>query len=501
MDSFNTSVFYYSHVVALIIVKEVDWMNDTKITMDTDNTTAVLLSFKKRFDYSLCEIGYNITYYWVSGFMMIFFTDTIGVEAGAVSLLTLVVRIFDAINDPIIGSFADRTRSRWGRYRPWVFIGATAMCGLMLLMFSAQPDWDAQKKLVFMWVVYILVTIASTACNMPYGALHGVITTSSEERAKVGALRMMFANIGTNLSPVIVPAMIVTFSGVSGGPEAQRGFFMGVLVCISVTIPLFFYSMYNTKEVLQPAEAQRKIPVSKQFPGYFKNKYAVLVSLGFFALGFGLYGRMAMLSYYFTYNAGDISLMSYVGLLGLAGSIPGSGVLSVILYKKLKHKGKVMSVACLLAAASNAPMYFVGADSPIFWVCTFLSWLFFGSAIATLYSMTGDASDIGESITHFRTDGFIASFVSLFMKAGGAAGPAILLAIAGLLGYVPNVEQNPAVLNIFNLGISLVFSGMMVIDVILFAFYDMPEEKHIKIREANDAYRNKLEAESKTSIE
>jgi Na+/melibiose symporter-like transporter len=375
------------------------------------------------------------------------------------------------------------------------------MCGLMLLMFSAQPNWDAQRKIVFMWVTYILVTIGSTACNMPFGALSGVITTNSEERAKVGAIRMTMASIGVNSSPIIVPALIVAFSGVSGGPQAQRGFFMGVLVCSVVTIPLFFYSMYNTKEVLQPVEAQRKIPLSKQMSGFFKNKYAILLSLGFFALGFGLYGRMAILSYYFTYNAGNLSLMSYVGILGIAGCIPGSAILSVITYKKLKHKGKVMAIGCLLSAVANAPMYFVGPENPIFWISTFLSWLFFGSISGTIYSMTGDVSDVGESITHFRIDGFIASFVSLFMKVGGAAGPAILLAIAGSLGYVPNVEQNPAVLNIFSLGISLVFSGMMILNAILFAFYDMPEEKHIRIREANDVYRNKLEAEGKTSIE
>ena len=101
--------------------------------------TKVKLDFRERINFSISEFGYNSIYIWITAFMAIFFTDYIGVAATSVSLLMLVVRIFDAINDPIIGSLADRTRSKWGRYRPWVAIGGIVMSLLIILLFAAQP--------------------------------------------------------------------------------------------------------------------------------------------------------------------------------------------------------------------------------------------------------------------------------------------------------------------------------------------------------------------------
>ena len=95
----------------------------------------------KRVYYALGDFGYNFMYYWLSTYLMIYYTDTIGIPAATVSVMMLVVRIFDAVNDPIIGSLADRTKSRWGRYRPWFLVGSIAMATFIVLTFAASPDW------------------------------------------------------------------------------------------------------------------------------------------------------------------------------------------------------------------------------------------------------------------------------------------------------------------------------------------------------------------------
>lgn len=132
-------------------------------------------------------------------------------QAAAVSLLTLVVRIFDAFNDPIIGSIADRTKSRWGRYRPWFMVGSIVMAILIVLQFACNPNWSMTLRLAWMWVIYVLLTVASTCSNMPYGAMNACITQDATDRAKTGGLRMMFANVASMLTLIIAVPLITSF--------------------------------------------------------------------------------------------------------------------------------------------------------------------------------------------------------------------------------------------------------------------------------------------------
>ena len=190
--------------------------------------TKVKLDFRERINFAISEFGYNSIHIWITAFMAIFFTDYIGVAATSVSLLMLVVRIFDAINDPIIGLLADRTRSKWGRYRPWVAIGGMVMSLLIILLFAAQPTWPMSVKVGWMWVIYILITVASTACNMPYGALNGVITSDTEERTKLSAIRMVFATIGSNFTNLIAATLILLLSGTNQTGNSARGYSLAV---------------------------------------------------------------------------------------------------------------------------------------------------------------------------------------------------------------------------------------------------------------------------------
>lgn len=139
----------------------------------TYKSSNVMPSLGERISYGVADFGYASAYMWVSSFMTIFFTDYVGVPAASVSALLLVVRIFDAINDPIIGSIADRTKSKYGRYRPWIAVGGTVMCLMIALMFAVQPTWPMGVKIAWMWIVYIMVTVAATCYAMPFNALGG----------------------------------------------------------------------------------------------------------------------------------------------------------------------------------------------------------------------------------------------------------------------------------------------------------------------------------------
>lgn len=446
--------------------------------------TNVKLTLRERIEYSIAEYGYNSIYIWVTSWMMIYYTDTIGVAAAAVSLLTLAVRIFDGVNDPIIGSLADRTNTRFGRYKPWVACGAVALGILMILLFSAKPTWSDGRKLVWMWVLYILVTVASTCCNMPYGALNGVMTSDSHERGKIGSIRMLFACVGTYAPAIYAIPVIVAISGFSGGPEAAPGYFWAVTISVIIGVPLLVFSAVKTKEVIKPSPTQAKIPLKKQFAAFFKNKYAIILALGYFSVGFGLYGRMGMLTYYFTYVANNAALMTTGGIICIFTSIIGPGFVNDWVYNRFHHKGRTMMVNGFLGGATAIPMFWLLPDNPLFWVSYFLSQTFTMASLATAYGTVGDTVDVGEYRTGVRVDGFIASFISLWMKIGGAVGPALLLKVMDIQGYVPNQVQNTAVLNTMSFSISLCPAILGTMILILFAFYDMDEKKHEGIREA-----------------
>ncbi len=460
-------------------------------------STSIKLSFKQRFDFAISEYGYNIIMNWVYSFMLIYYTDSIGVPAAAVSAMVLFVRIFDAINDPIIGGWADRSKSKWGRYKPWVGIGGIFMGIFVTLLFGANPAWSSSFKVIYMWGIYVLVTVASTCCNMPYGALNGVLTSDGGERAKLSGLRMMIANMGIATIPIIAPRLIAAISGANKGPEAAYGYTVSVAICAVVGIPLLIYTAVKVKEVVKPMPGQNKLPLGLQLKTFFTNKYAVIAALGSFVFGFAAYGRGAVMAYYFTYVANNIGYMAYMGLIGLGCALIGPAFIGPFLFKKFRHKGRSMMINWGVASVFAFTLYFLRPDNFLFWVCYACFQTLMTTGMGISYSIAGDAVDYGEYKLGVRADGFVASFISLLMKAGGAIGPAIMLAIIAAQGYVPNQAQNAAVLNTFNFGISIMLGILGVAILILYAFYDLSAKKHEEIlAELNQRRKDALSGSS-----
>ena len=310
------------------------------------------------------------------------------------------------------------------------------------------------------------------------------MTSDSHERGKIGSIRMLFACVGTYAPAIYAIPVIVAISGFSGGPEAAPGYFWAVTISVIIGVPLLVFSAVKTKEVIKPSPTQAKIPLKKQFAAFFKNKYAIILALGYFSVGFGLYGRMGMLTYYFTYVANNAALMTTGGIICIFTSIIGPGFVNDWVYNRFHHKGRTMMVNGFLGGATAIPMFWLLPDNPLFWVSYFLSQTFTMASLATAYGTVGDTVDVGEYRTGVRVDGFIASFISLWMKIGGAVGPALLLKVMDIQGYVPNQVQNTAVLNTMSFSISLCPAILGTMILILFAFYDMDEKKHEGIREA-----------------
>ncbi len=444
------------------------------------NLATYRLTPLKRFYYALGDFGYNFMYYWLSTYLTIYYTDTIGIPAAAVSVMMLVIRIFDAFNDPVIGSLADRTHSRWERYRVRFLLGSIAMASFIVLIFAASPDWSYRGRLLWMWGVYVLLTIASTCSNMPYGALNGCITPDSEDRAKVSGLRMMFANVSSMVTVIIAVPLMRLFSS-DGTASSARGYFWAVLITCVLGLPTMVICCMNTKEVLTPPPTQTSIPLKSQMHSLVKNRPVIILILGQFILGCVIYGRAAMLAYYWEYNAGDAGYATTYGIISLFAAIAGTGWFGNVLFRCLNHKGKVCSVLNFVTAGAYFLMYFVTAPAVSFWVLTFIGSMSFYAYMGVHFGAIGDAVDYGEYITGVRCDGFLSSFVSVANKAGGAIMPAIGIAVLAAFRYVARGEQPAEILNAINWFITLIPAVISAVNGVLYLFYPISTEKHREI--------------------
>ena len=441
----------------------------------------VKLSFRQRVDYGVYEFGYYLTYNWITLFMSLYYTEVIGVPLTSVAALTLLVRIFDAVNDPIIGSIADRTKSRWGRYKPWTLVGGLCLAVLVALMFSASPDWGMSLKVVYMYVLYILVTLASTACYMPYSALNGVLSANAAERVTLSNFRVVFQNIGGQMTGMIAVPMVLYFAGTKTGPEAAPGYSKAVIICAAVFIPIAIYTSARVKEVVLQPPKQDKIPLKTQLACLVKNPCALIAVLGLFMHGTAQYGRAGMLSYYFQYVVGDLGLVGVYSTISLVACFIGPPAAS-LLHKALKHKGKAMTIAFLGVVVTTAPIYFIREIGIAFWLLLFVGQICVSAVGGISYGLVGDVTDYGEYKFGVRVDGFLASFVSLSLKVGGAVGPAALMLVIDQLGFVPNAAtQNIAVVNALAASISLVISACSLIAAIAFLFYKLSDTEQSRI--------------------
>lgn len=453
--------------------------NNAEVRTDIDLSTFRLTPMK-RFYYALGDFGYNFMYYWLSTYLMIYYTDTIGIPAATVSIMMLVIRIFDALNDPLIGSLADRTHTRWGRYRPWFMVGSIVMATFIVLIFAASPDWSFKGRMIWMWVIYILLTVASTCSNMPYGALNGCITPDSEDRAKVSSLRMMFANTSSMITVIIAVPLIRAFSS-DGSVSNARGYFYAVLITCILGIPTMILSCWKTKEVVTPPPTQKNISIKAQMKSLVKNKPVIILIFGQFILGCVIYGRAAMLAYYWQYNAGDAGYATTYGIVSFFAAIIGTGWLGNFVFKKTRHKGKTSAILNFITAAAYYMMYFVTPPSILFWILTFIGSMGFYAYMGIHFGAIGDAVDYGEYISGVRCDGFLSAFVSVANKAGGALMPAVGAAVLAAMNYVANTDQTPQVLNAINWFVTLIPAIISTINGFLYLMYPISTEKHKEI--------------------
>lgn len=437
------------------------------------------MPFISKLAYGFGDVGCNFSWSFVVSFLMIFYTDVFGISMGTVATLLLISRIWDAVNDPIIGALSDRTRSRWGRYRPWLLFGAPITAVILILSFWAHPEMGYRWKVLYMGLTYGLLILGYTCVNLPYGTLCGAMTQNIDERAKLNTSRSVAAMIAIGVIN-IVTVPLVKFCG-DGTLSNARGFLWVAIIFGAIFTACHWFCFAKTKETVTPP-ARTSYPIGRQLRSVVRNKPFLIAVIGQFLFGFILYGRNADLIYYFKYVEGNENLFSVFSMVIILPSIVGAALFPFI-FKITGNKGWAAGVFSLFTGISMIVLYlFSPSTSPIlFYTFAALSQFFFSGFNTAIYAIIPDCVEYGEWKTGVRNDGFQYAFISLANKVGMALGTALLAFAIGKAGYVANAVQTQEVQNVFHLSFSIIPGILWIITAGLMIFYRLDKKSYTKI--------------------
>ena len=428
------------------------------------------LALKEKFGYGLGDTASNIVFQVVINFMLYFYTDVFGITAAAAGTLMLAVRLFDAVTDPLMGGLADRTRTRWGSYRPYL-LWVSVPYGLLAVLAFTTPDLSDGGKLIYAYITYALLMTAYTAINIPYSALGGVITKNTQERASVQSWRFMLAMVGGALVAASTLPMVEFF----GNGNEQKGFQMAMVVLSVIAIACFVACFALTHERENPAEAVETQSIFADFMSLMRNDQWVIIAIVSFVLLISVAMKGGVTPYYVSYylnRESSITLFMTSGMLmGVAGAMCANWM------TRRYCKVMVMQWASLALALVYTTLALVPRDQYMLALVLSVSSNFIHMImIPYLFSAVADTVDYG--LKRWGKGAMAMSYSGhlLAIKVGIALGGALSGWILAYVGYQPNIEQTETALRgiVFLYAWSSAITGLIAF--VCFKFYRLNRE-------------------------
>jgi GPH family glycoside/pentoside/hexuronide:cation symporter len=428
------------------------------------------LSFREKLAYGLGDTASNFYLQAFGIFLANYYTDIFGLESGAAGWLMFIVPFTVAALNPVVGMLADRTNTRWGKFRPYLLWGAIPYGVFGVVMF-ANPDFSPHGKLVFAYVTYAVVLIAYVAVNTPYGALMGVMSASSEDRTSLSSYRFACAFLGAFLIGGFVPNLKAMLTPVNGGPA--DGFRNTMTIFAVISVAMFIYTFANTRERVQAPPGQ-KTPLGRDLRDLMANTpWLVLFFVGFLNLtNAGL--RSGAGTYYFKYNVGDEIAQGMFNRVGFLCFILGA--LATKLFTARFSRRRLMIWLTVINALGMGTCYFVDPHNlRLLYVLNIIASFAAGPTPAIVWSMYADTADFGEWKFGRRATGLIFSATVFIQKVGLALGGGMTGWLNKYYGYVPNATQTPAALHGINVMFSLLPGAFALLAGFATVFYGLDE--------------------------
>jgi sugar (glycoside-pentoside-hexuronide) transporter len=420
------------------------------------------LSKPRLFGYALGDLGINLNFQMVGFYLAYFYTDVFGLAAAQVGWLFLLVRIVDAVLDPIMGYIADHTSTRWGRFRPYVLLGALPL-NLLLVACFVTPELPPFMKLVYAYLTYVLHGVLFTVVGLPYSSLTAAMTQDQQERSLIATFRMFFAVIvALTLVSVGVRPFVQLFA------TERTGFAVAAaLFAVASTLLLWASAAFARERVAIVAEPYGITDVGRLIA---RNTALLVLSAAMFLNTCVWVVGSAVALYYFKYVLGRPELQTTFFLLMLPANLVGA-LISPYLTRRF-GKNRMFAVASLLVGLLLIVRHLLPVDAltPFLVISMLFTTAQMVCAI-TQWGMLPDTVEFGEWRTGKRSEGIPYAFFSFTQKLGMAAGGAAAAFFLAQTGYTPNAEQSPTALSGIRYLFNLVPAGCSLVCFVTLLLY------------------------------
>ncbi len=384
------------------------------------------MNTKTKISYGIGAVGKDMVYAFVSGFLMYYFNTVLGISATFIGVLFMAARIFDAVNDPLMGVIVEKTRTPMGKFRPWLLMGTITNAVVLILMFSVPGRFTGNSMLVYVSIAYLLWGVTYTIMDIPYWSMIPAITEAGKDREGISVIARSCAGVGfaipTALTMVLVPLL--------GGGQERQGFAylsMGIAVVFVIAISI---TVMNVKETV--TVNQKSPRIKEMFRSLVQNDQALIVVIAIIIFNASLYLTQQLALYFFKYDIGNAGLFGVFGTVGGAAQI--LSMMSLPLLRKKFECKKILAGAIGFTLCGYILLFILGTlgITNLILLCIAAIIIFIGFGLATVLTtiFLADSVDYGQWKNGTRNESVIFSLQTFVVKLASAF--SVLIAGVGL---------------------------------------------------------------------
>ena len=432
------------------------------------------LSIKEKLGYGLGDMAANFIFQTMIALQLSFYADTFGLTAAAAGTLFLVVGLGAAVFNPVMGVIADRTNTRWGKFRPWLLWTAVPF-GIIGVLTFTTPNLSPGGKILYAYITYVLLRLIYVVNNVPYAALTCVITGDPDERTSLASYRQIFANIAA----FVVQALAIPMCDYFGRGNRAKGYQMTMGLFSVLCVVFFFTAFATTQERIQP-DPRQETSLRQDLTDLVKNRswIALFLVTGLYFIAIAIRGSVMLP--YFKYCSGNETLFSWFNGFGLTALLFGVAISNTLSIRFGKRNLFILSMA--LTAIFNVVLILIPPTATaIIFTSEVLRQFAFGWSCPLLWAMIADVADYSEWKTGRRATATVTAAVVFALWVGLALGGAIAAWLFSFYGYAPNVLQTPHALMGIRMTASLYAGLAFALTLVCLFFYPITRELNLRV--------------------